>query len=125
ETEYATLSDTAKRHFTRMQKSAYRMQNLIQDLIAYSRTNVQELNYENVNLLEVIEDVQETLSEELEENDVTFTLINICEIKIIPVQFTQVIHNLISNSIKFARANHPIRIEIDCNNVLGNKSGVE
>lgn len=125
ETEYATLSDTAKKHFTRMQKSALRMQNLIQDLIAYSRTNVKETNYESVNLLEVIEHVQETLSEELEENDVTFTLLNICEINIIPVQFTQVIHNLISNSIKFAKADHPIRIEIDCENVEGHQTGIE
>ncbi len=125
ETEYATLSHTAKKYFSRMQKSAFRMQNLIQDLIAYSRTNVQESNYETVHLNAVIEDVLETLSEELEENDVTFNLLHICEIKIIPVQFTQVIHNLISNSIKFAKADHPIHIEIDCKIVKGNKTGIE
>ena len=125
ETEYDNLSTTAQKYFTRMQKSAYRMQNLIQDLIAYSRTNVQETNYEAVNLLEVIEDVQETLSEELQDNDVTFNLSNMCEIRIIPVQFTQVIHNLISNSIKFARAHHPIIIKIDCENVVANKTSVE
>lgn len=125
ENDYAILSETAKKHFTRMQKSASRMQSLIQDLIAYSRTNVQDKNYETVDLNEVIEDVQETLSEELEENDVTFNLINICEIQIIPVQFTQVIHNLISNSIKFAKADQPIRIEIDCNVLEGNKTGIK
>ncbi len=125
ETEFDNLSDTAKKHFSRMQKSAFRMQNLIQDLIAYSRTNVQETNYESVDLNRVLEDVKETLSEELEHNDVTFTLHNICEIKIIPVQFTQVIHNLISNSIKFAKANHPIHIEIDCEILEGHKTGIE
>ena len=125
ETEYATLSETAKKYFTRMQRSAFRMQNLIQDLIAYSRTNVQEINYDIVDLNEVLEEVQETLSEELEENDVSFTLLNICEVKIIPVQFKQVLHNLISNSIKFAKTDHPILIEIDCETVDGNTTGIE
>ena len=125
ETEYDALSQTAQKHFTRMQKSAYRMQTLIQDLIAYSRTNVKEKYYEAVNLLDVIEDVQESLSEELEENDVTFILLNICEISIIPVQFTQVIHNLISNSIKFAKIDRPLSIEIDCNVEEGSDTGIE
>lgn len=125
ETEYTTLSATAKKHFDRMQKSAFRMQNLIQDLIAYSRTSVQEINYEFIDLNTVIEDVKETLSEELEQNDVTFNLHNICDVKIIPVQFTQVIHNLISNSIKFAKADHPIVIEMDCEIIEGTKTGIK
>lgn len=125
ETEYTTLSSTAKKHFDRMQKSAYRMQNLIQDLIAYSRTSVQEINYETIDLNEVIEDVKETLSEELEQNDVTFNLHNICEVKIIPVQFTQVLHNLISNSIKFTKADHPIVIEMNCEILKGHKTGIK
>ncbi|WP_051209847.1 PAS domain S-box protein [Gelidibacter mesophilus] len=120
ETEYATLSDTAKRHFSRMQKSAYRMQNLIQDLIAYSRTNVQESTFEVVDLAEAIDDVKETLSEELDENHVTFKLHDICEIEVISVQFKQILHNLISNSIKFAKINEPVVIEINCEKVDAN-----
>ncbi len=125
ETEYATLSENAAKYFTRMQKSAYRMQNLIQDLIAYSRTNAQEKNYEIVDLLEIIEDVQETLTEELEQNKVTFKLNINCKVKIIPVQFKQVIYNLISNSIKFARADPPLIIKIDCEEVIGKDTGIE
>ncbi|MBO3099698.1 PAS domain-containing sensor histidine kinase [Gelidibacter pelagius] len=117
ETEYETLSDNAKKYFGRMQKSAYRMQNLIQDLIAYSRTNVQEIKFESVDLSEVIEDLKETLSEELEENHVTFKLHDICTIEVIPVQFKQILHNLISNSIKFSRAELPVIIDINCEKV--------
>ncbi|MBA6152037.1 PAS domain-containing sensor histidine kinase [Gelidibacter maritimus] len=117
ETEYDILSDRAKKHFNRMQKSAYRMQNLIQDLISYSRTNVQESNFESVDLSEVIEELKETLSEELEEHQVTIKLNNICAIEVIPVQFKQIMHNLISNSIKFAKAELPVVIEINCEKV--------
>jgi signal transduction histidine kinase len=125
ETEYAKLSENAKKHFSRMQMSAYRMQNLIQDLIAYSRTNAQEIKFEIVEFLKIIEDVKETLSEELEQNDVTFKIKSLCEIKIIPVQFTQVILNLVSNSIKFVKSGHPIIIEIDCEKIEGKKTGIE
>lgn len=124
ETEHERLSDTAKRHFSRMQKSAQRMQNLIQDLIAYSRTTVQESKFEDTNLEEVIDEIKETLSEELEQIDVTLKLHNICDVKIIPVQFKQVIHNLISNSIKFARTNHPLIIQINCEEVDGKAAGI-
>jgi len=125
ETEHERLSDTAKRHFSRMQKSAQRMQNLIQDLIAYSKTTVEESKFEETDLQEVIDEIKETLSEELEQNGVTLKLRNICDIKIIPVQFKQVVHNLISNSIKFARLNHPIVIEINCDEVDGKSAGID
>lgn len=119
ETEYEQLSDTAKRHFGRMQNSAFRMQTLIQDLIAYSRTSAQEIKFESVDLNKIIEDVRESLSEELEQNEVNLKLYNICEVRIIPVQFKQVLHNLISNSIKFARESTPLTIEINCEIVDG------
>ena len=86
-----------------MQKSANRSQHLVQDLIAYSRTNVQESNYEIVALEEIIDDIKENLIEEWDQNDVTFKLNNIGDVKIIPVQFKQVVLNLISNSIKFSK----------------------
>ena len=124
ETEYATLSDQAKKYFARMQKSAYRMQNLIQDLIAYSRTNVQELNFEDVDLFDVIEDVKETLSEELGSNDVTFNLHSLCTVKAVAVQFKQIMHNLISNSIKFAKTDRPVVIEINCEKVEAKHTGI-
>jgi signal transduction histidine kinase len=97
------------------------MQNLIQDLIAYSRTNVQEIKFEIVDLLDVIDDLKEALSEELEENKVTFKLHNMCDIEVIPVQFKQVMHNLISNSIKFSKTNQPIVIDINCEKVEAKK----
>ncbi|MDO7174011.1 PAS domain S-box protein [Mariniflexile sp. AS56] len=125
ETEYATLSENAQKHFTRMQKSANRMQNLIQDLIAYSRTNAQDIKFEIVDLHEIIEDTKETLSEELEQKDITFILNNICEVRIIPVQFQQVILNLVSNSIKFAKENHPVLIKIDCEIIEGNTTDID
>ena len=119
EMEYDTLSENGKKHFEKIQNSAFRMQQLIRDLISYSRTNVKETNYEIVDLQEIIDDVKETLSEELAKDKVHFELCDICEVKIIPVQFRQVILNLISNSIKFAQENQPLVITIQCTEVKG------
>lgn len=124
ETEQGALSENAVRYFIKIREGAHRMQTLIQDLTAYSRTGVQEKNYEIVDLVEVIEDVQETLSEELGQNKVIFSINNKCMIRIIPVQFKQVIHNLISNSIKFSRVDQPILIDIHCNVVKGKDTGI-
>lgn len=125
ETEYEQLSPNAKKHFSRMQKSAFRMQNLIQDLIAYSRTNVPELKFESVDLNIIIDDVKETLSEDLEQNHVVLNLHNICDVRIIPVQFKQVLHNLISNSIKFARVDQGVVIDINCEIIDGKDKAIE
>ena len=125
DTELDRLSETGQKHFARMQKSAFRMQHLIQDLIAYSRTSTKEANYDLVDLTEIIDDVKETLSEDLEHNEITFELHNICDVKIISVQFKQVILNLISNSIKFAHADRPLKITINCDVVTGYTSGIE
>lgn len=125
ETEFESLSDKAKHDFTRIRKAAFRMQTLIQDLLAYSRTKVEDITYEILNLDEVIEDVQETLSEDLKNKKVTFKLDIQCQVKIIPIQFKQIIHNLISNSIKFAREEQPLVIEIDCEHVKGKDLDIE
>tara|TARA_R110002111_G_scaffold18601_1_gene45554 strand:- start:302 stop:3082 length:2781 start_codon:yes stop_codon:yes gene_type:complete len=125
ESEYAALSENAQKYFTKMHKSAFRMQNLIQDLIAYSRTNDQELNYEVVDLIEIIEDTKEVLSEELEQNNVTFELENLSKVKVVLVQFRQVIVNLVSNAIKFTKEDHASIIKINCETIEGKKTGIE
>ena len=125
ETEYETLTENAKKYFERMQNSAYRMQHLIQDLIAYSRTNVKDNNYEMVDLHAIIEDVKDTLSEELEQKVVNFKFHDICELKIITVQFKQVILNLMSNAIKFAKEAQSLDITITCKMVNGAETGIK
>lgn len=124
ETEADTLSKNALNYLERMQQSAHRMQNLLQDLTAYSRTNVKATKFETTDLNLIIEDVKITLSEELEQKDVTFNLKNICALKIIPLQFTQAILNLLSNSIKFAKDDQPLVIDIACEEVKGSASGI-
>jgi light-regulated signal transduction histidine kinase (bacteriophytochrome) len=102
EKEVENLSDKGKDYFKRMQDSALRMQTLIDDLLAYSRTNSADRKFENTDLNKIVEEVRADFNEELKEKDASIVTTGLCELRIIPFQFRQLLQNLVSNSLKFA-----------------------
>lgn len=96
------LSENGKNYLNRTQESAFRMQNLIRDLLAYSRLKTEVFPIENWNLNSLVEEVKSDLDEEINENNVIIKILGDSEIKIIVSQFRQLLTNLISNSIKFS-----------------------
>lgn len=115
--ESQNLSDSGKDKFKRMQNAAQRMQALINDLLAYSKTNIQEVKFENTNLLLIIEEVKEDLKEELQQKNAVIKSNEVCDeinVAVIPFQFRQLLYNLLSNSIKFSRSEIPLGIKIKC-----------
>lgn len=110
--ELNNLSDSGKDKFQRIQNAAQRMQTLINDLLSYSRTNVQERIFEKTDLSEIINAVREDLKEELEQKNGVIENNESQEVNIIPFQFRQLIYNLASNSIKFAKKDFPPHIRI-------------
>lgn len=117
--ELDNLSDYGKDKFQRMLNAAKRMQALINDLLTYSKTNVQERVFEKIDLALIIDEVKEDLKEEMEqkmaiiENNATGML------NIIPFQFRQLIYNLLSNSIKFSKPNTIPQIKIQTETAKG------
>jgi PAS domain S-box-containing protein len=112
EREAGQLSSSGKENFNRIKGAAERMQILIQDLLTYSRTNTEEKSFEDIHLNEILDEVKEELSEDLESRNVILRIHNLCALKIIPFQFRQLFNNLISNSIKFAKKEQQPIIEI-------------
>ena len=110
--EYNNLSENGKDSFKRMQNAAERMQTLINDLLAYSRTNTSEREYEKTDLNKMVEEVKDDLKEELLQKNATIEATQLCEVYIIPFQFRQLLHNLISNSLKFSNPSHAPHIKI-------------
>lgn len=131
ERELENLSDSGKDKFHRMQNAAKRMQTLIQDLLVYSRTGLQEQNFEIINLKTIIEEVKDDLKEELLHKNADITYGDMCNIKVIPFQFRQLLLNLLSNALKFSKENVSPSIhihsqinmggEFDNDNLLKNK----
>lgn len=110
--ELSRLSDTGKDYFNRMIKAANRMQSLIDSLLEFSRTTTEARNFEEANLDELLEEVKKDLREMIESKGATIHAKELPIITIIPFQFRQLLSNLISNSIKYARKGVPPEIDI-------------
>lgn len=114
EKEVENLSEKGKEYFKRIQNSAERMQTLINDLLAYSRTSIDERKFEITDFKTVVEQVIDDLKEELEEKNAKIEINKMCESNIIPFQFRQLLYNIFSNALKFSRANIDPVISINC-----------
>lgn len=121
EREFDNLSESGRDRFQRMQNAAQRMQTLINDLLAYSRTNNQEVKLTKTNLDHIILDVIDDLKEELQHKNATVEVTKIsADIEIVPFQIHQLMYNLVSNSLKFARTEVNPLIKINCEIKKGN-----
>lgn len=114
EDENINLSDNGKDMFSKLQAAAGRMQILIQDLLAFSSLRNKAETFENTNLTVIVEEVKEVLKVAIEEKNATIEVGQMCDIRIIPFQFQQLMQNLISNALKFSDSKIPPQIKIKC-----------
>jgi len=112
EKESRNLSDSGKDQFRRMVNAASRMQTLIDDLLIFSRTNTQERKFEEWDLNTLVEEVQEDLKEEIQIKQAIITTEGLGVVNIIPVQFRQLLFNLVNNSLKFSKPGVAPQIDI-------------
>lgn len=115
--DVANLSDTSKDYFERMVKAAIRMQNLIDSLLEFSRTTTARKNFENTDLNALLDEVKKELGHRIEEKKAVIESSHLPTLTIIPFQFRQLLSNLISNSLKYAREGITPVIEIKANYV--------
>ena len=119
EKESQNLSEDGKDKFIRMQNSAIRMQTLIEDLLTYSRTGTDEKRFEKCDLKIIVQDIKEEMHEELIQKKAVVEINGECNLIVIPFQFRQLLYNLISNSLKFAKVNQTPTMVITCTNATG------
>jgi signal transduction histidine kinase len=100
------LEEDAKFNIVRINDAAIRMQTLIQDLLAFSHTtNVNERNYESVNLNKTLVLIKEELTLMIADKKVEINIIPtvLPTLNAIPYQIQQLFSNLIANAIKYSR----------------------
>lgn len=112
EKEGPTFSEAGKDYFARINDSAARMQNLIEALLNYSRTNTTDFILESTELNKAVEDVIQDLQEKIAEHEVKITLHRLPTLKIVPIQFHQLFYNIISNAIKYRKVDVSPEISI-------------
>ncbi len=125
EKENHNLSEKGKSYFHLMQQSAERMQQLIHDLLAFSRIRDAERKFEKTDLNIIIEEVKIELKEAIAEKKALIEVKDICEVNIIPFQFRQLMHNLVVNALKFSKPQTPAHIIISSRNSMSEKLKVK
>lgn len=118
-TDFDNLSEKSKTKITRLEASAQRMQTLINDLLAYSRTNDIDRTLEKLDFKYLFNEIKSNLKEELKMVDGKLILRESSDVSVIPFQFKQVLYNLISNAIKFRDNERKLIVEFSIEKVQG------
>lgn len=121
EKENQNLSDKGKTYFNVMQGAAKRMQKLIDDLLVFSRLNTSERTFEKVDLGTIIEEVLANVNDVIKEKEANIEFQEMCEADVIVFQFRQLMHNLISNALKFSKPDEKPHIKIKSRIVNGSE----
>jgi light-regulated signal transduction histidine kinase (bacteriophytochrome) len=121
EKEKTNLSANGKYNFQQMQSAAGRMQQLIEDLLAFSRINTTELKFEKTDLNIIVEEVKADLKDTIQQKSATIESTELCHANIIAFQFRQLMYNLLSNALKFSHPDIPLHIIIRGRIVKGDK----
>lgn len=123
--EGQNLSDKGKNYFNLMQQAAERMQLLIQDLLSFSRISIAERKFENIDLNIIIEEVKKEFNETIAEKHAIVEAQETCEAYVIPFQFRQLMHNLLSNALKFSNPEIDPFIKITSKIIINEKPRIE
>ena len=111
------------RYVDLMEESILKLDNIIRDIVAYSRNNRTLVNIEKVEIKEVIKDISAGLRY-LESDEVILKeIIHVEEPASIQTDRTRIqiiLNNLISNSIKYRHPNRTPQISITCNTNANN-----
>ncbi len=110
--DVAGLSEAGKEDFNRMLNGVERMQNLLDALLEFSRTNTTEIKLEPTDLNIVLNEAMSDLKEMMDEKQATVQSAGLPTIPVVPVQFRQLFINLLGNSVKYSRQGVPPVITI-------------
>ena len=119
--EIENFSEKTQDYFNRIISAGERMQNLLDSLLDFSRVNSTELIFEPCDLNTLVEESKEDLQISITEREATIEYKNLPVIMGVRIQISQVITNLLDNSIKYSRPEIKPRIEIT-SSIIGGKT---
>lgn len=117
------LSGIVNEYIQKIQKSANRMQHLVDDILLYSLTEEKDVLFKETDMNLLLEEVKENLSEELQARGVIIVHSSLPTVTVIPHQIKQLLNNLLSNAIKFLQTDREPSIRITCKKVKGEDLG--
>ena len=119
DTQYNRLDEKGQQQLDKIVQATERMTMLIKDLLSFSGLKTKDHEFEPVDLNEILENVLQDLEVMISQNHAIITHEKLPELYAIPVQMNQLFYNLVNNSLKFAKADLPLHLDISCKPVRG------
>ncbi|HIH04166.1 MAG TPA: PAS domain S-box protein [Methanoregulaceae archaeon] len=113
------LDDDADDYIQFIVEGGNRMQDLIQDLLAYSRANTKRQELRPTDAEKVLAAVERDLAVQLREAGAVITHDPVPVVMADPLQLEQVFANLVSNAIKFRKPGEPLRVHVGARGMDG------
>jgi PAS domain S-box-containing protein len=110
----SSLSKINLEHLTTIVRSAKRMGNLIDDLLAFSRIGRAELQKKEVNLYELFQETLGDFRVDTRERNITWEIHPLPTVQADRALLRMVLVNLVSNAVKFTGNSTMPKIEIGC-----------
>jgi hypothetical protein len=95
-----------------MTSAASRMKELINDLLNYSQLQQQQLEFEMVNLNDLLEDVLKDFEISIQEKQSIITIDNLPSVQGNRLRLRQLFGNLISNALKYSKKDIPSQVRV-------------
>ncbi len=118
--EYDNLSEQGKDYLQRVLNASVRMQNLINDLLSFSRVTTRSKPFKTVDLNQIVKEVISDLEIAIEKSNAQIHIDNLPTMEGDPTQLRQLFQNLISNAIKFSKKEETPQIDVKCETLQPN-----
>jgi len=121
----ASLDDQGRDYLDRIQNAAGRMQNLINDLLTYSRVSTKAKPFVPTDLVSVTREVVSDLEARIEQVNGRVEVGELPTVDADPLQVRQLMQNLIGNSLKYRRQEVPPVVRVSSRTLREDSPGPE
>jgi len=108
------LNQTSEEYINYVVNGTHQMEELIQDILDYSKLNVVEKNFVFIDMNELLKDVTHTLHDAIIKAAAEITLGHLSPSYGDPRLIKQLMQNLVSNALKYKSENEPAKVYIYC-----------
>jgi len=104
-TKYKDVIQDDVKMINRIQQAAERMQNLITDILAFSKLSIEKSSFVNADMNGLIKELLADIDEEVKEKKATIWVDTIPPLFVSPTLMRPLFQNLINNALKYCRKN--------------------
>lgn len=115
------IDDEADMYFQKIIKASERMQQLVNDLLKFSKHTNDVFGFEKTDLNEIIGEVISDIEYHIQQTGAKITITQLPVISAVPSQIRQLFQNLISNSIKFTKEGTTPEVIIKSEKIQGSQ----